>query len=79
MFFAKVGYSVHLSRKGIWITAEDNMPLGILVLNLRQESILSLHCFSLSSSADVAFLAYPGETGKIKPLFESLFLVLIVK
>lgn len=69
MFFAKAGYSVHLSRKGIWIIAEDNMSLGILVLNLREKSILSLHCFSLSSSADVAFLAYPGEAGEIKPLF----------
>lgn len=42
------------------------------VLNLREESILSLHCFSLSSS-DVAFLAHPGEAGEIKPLFGSFF------
>lgn len=33
--------------------------------------MLSLHCFSLSSSADDAFLAYPGEAGEIKCLFGS--------
>lgn len=36
-----------------------------MVLNLREESMLSLHCFSLSSSADDAFLAYAGEAGEI--------------
>lgn len=36
--------------------------------------MLSLHCFSLSSSADDAFLAYPGEAGEIKCLFGSFSL-----
>lgn len=29
MFFAKAGYCVDQCKKGIWITAEDNIPLGI--------------------------------------------------
>lgn len=51
----------------------------LLGIKLERGSILSLHCFSFSSSADVAFLAYPGEAGEIKPLFGSFFIVLIAK
>lgn len=29
MFFAQGGYSIDQHRKGVWITADDNMPLGI--------------------------------------------------
>lgn len=52
---------------------------GYMVLHLRVQIMLSLHCFSLSSSADVAFLAYPGEAGEIKLLIGSFSLVSIGK
>lgn len=78
MFFAKAGYSVDSCSKGIWITAEDN-AFGYVVLSLREKSMLSLHCFRLSFSAGVAFLAYQGEAGGDKVSLSIFFLVLIEK